>query len=150
MPTLLIHSLFAAAVQCLVNLVMIGQGINEFTFYAAIASILVDLDHRSDGKRSSIIHSLVSIFLALAIGVLGVFLLADVWKRLFVSSLTVGFVSHVSIDATDSWGIFVTPWKSKVISFFKALENTRSQGKRRLDLILAILSASTLLILVLF
>ncbi|MFQ5884315.1 MAG: hypothetical protein ACE5IO_04365 [Thermoplasmata archaeon] len=148
MPTLLIHSLVAAAVQSLVNLGMMGQGINEFTFYAAISSILVDLDHRSDGKRSSAVHSLFSVPLALALGFIILSVANDIWIKLLAFSVTVGFASHVLIDASDRGGIFLVPLKSDVIALFRRSGKSSGQGSRTLHMILTVLSVSTLLILV--
>jgi len=148
MPTLLIHVLFAAAVQGLVSFPLVGQGLSEFTFYAAIVSILVDLDHRSDEKRSSAIHSFLTTSLLSAICVAIAVVAGDVWTGLLLISIVVGFVSHISLDVTDGEGIYVVPRNSKRIAPFRRARRPRQSRRRRSHLILAGLSVSVLLVLV--
>ena len=148
MPTLLIHVLSAAALQGLVSLTLVGQGISEFTFYAAIVSILVDSDHRSDEKRSSTIHSAFTMMVLSAACVASAAVAGDVWTEFLLISFVVGFVSHISLDVTDGEGIYIVPWKSKRIAPFRRAKRPRDSKRRRAHLILVVLSASTLLILV--
>lgn len=148
MSTLLIHVLFAAAVQGLVSFTLVGEGIGEFTFYAAIVSILVDLDHRSDEKRSSVVHSLFTMLLLSAICVAIVVVAGDVWKGFLLISLFVGFASHISLDMTDGEGIYIMPWDSKRIAPFCRARRPGQSRRRGFRLTLAGLSVSVLLVLV--
>lgn len=148
MPTLLIHVLSAAAVQGLVSFTLVGEGISEFTFYAAIASILVDLDHRSDDKRSSAVHSLLTMLLLSAICVATAVVASDAWTGFLLISLFVGFTSHISLDMTDGKGIYIMPRNRERIVPFRRARRPGKSGRGRTHLILAGLSVSALLALV--
>ncbi|MCK4457751.1 MAG: hypothetical protein KAW39_08430 [Thermoplasmata archaeon] len=148
MPALLIHVLFAAAVQGLVSFTLVSEGISEFTFYAAIVSILVDLDHRSDEKRSSAVHSLFTMSLLSAICVATAVVAGDVWTGFLLISLFVGFTSHISLDMTDGEGIYIMPRNREMIAPFCRARRPGKSRRRRFHLILAGLSVSVLLVLV--
>jgi hypothetical protein len=147
-PTLLIHVLFAAAVQGLVSFILIGEGISEFTFFAAIVSILVDLDHRSDEKRSSAVHSLFTMSLLSIICVAMAAVASDVWTGFLLISMFVGFTSHISLDMTDGKGIYILPRNREMIAPFCRARRPGKSGRSRAHLILAGLSVSALLALI--
>lgn len=146
MPTLLVHLLLSAAVQAFVNVSVNLPGINEFSFYAAITAVLVDLDHRSDGERSPYVHSLATVTAVLVIGIAANILLQDARPRLLVSSIIVGLVSHVLVDATDGRGIFIVPWNCDQRISLKRLAKGCAPMRGRLHLVIAATSAIVLLI----
>jgi hypothetical protein len=149
MPTLLVHLLLAAATQGFINVFMNLPGISEFSFYAAITAILVDLDHRSDGERSPYIHSLLTVFAVFVIGAAIILLLQDAWMRLLVCSVVVGFVSHISVDAIDRRGLFIAPWKRDQRIILKRSAGGCSSRGRKLYLVIVVLSGLALLIFLL-
>jgi hypothetical protein len=146
-PTLLVHALLAAAVQGLICVALVGQGINEFVFYAAIVSILVNLDHRSDEERSSVVHSLFTVSLVSLVCMTGVAIAHDLPSKTLAISFAVGFTSHVLLDTTDGDGIYVVPWSAKRVAPSRMYERTGRSKRRRGHLILAVLSALALLVL---
>ena len=146
MPSLLIHGLFAATMQSLLNVALLGQGINELSFYAAIVSVLVDLDHDASGRRSSV-HSIFTMILSLLVGAIAWGILFDTWFGLLTLTMVVGVESHLALDITDGDGIHVMPsW------FGDPQEQKRASlvGHRGFPpLLIAAISGSILLVLAL-
>ncbi|MFQ6106681.1 MAG: hypothetical protein ACE5QF_03725 [Thermoplasmata archaeon] len=147
MPTLLVHSLFSAAVQSLLNVALVGQGINEFTFWATISSILVNLDHRSDGKRSSVVHSVFTTMLVFAIGVLVVMIANNIWLAYLVLSVSIGFGGHITLDVLDG-AILVLPIGDHQSTALRNSSRNARHSFLSLPLVIAVFSASVLLVLV--
>lgn len=108
MPSLLIHVLFTAATQSLINVTLLGQGINELSFYAAIISVLMDLDHSADGRRSSV-HSLFTLTVFLLAGIVVLRVSPNLWLGVIVLSVVVGVGCHLALDLTDKDGIGLMP-----------------------------------------
>jgi membrane-bound metal-dependent hydrolase YbcI (DUF457 family) len=142
-----LHALLAAAVQGSICVVFVGQGINEFAFYAALVSIIVDLDHRSDEERSSAIHSLFTVSTLFIMCFTWIALTSDIASKMLAASILVGFTTHVLLDITDGEGIYVVPWKSRRIAPFHQSRFERPP-MRGIQVILAVLSGFALLVLV--